>query len=569
MASSNGHRSVQCCRTGEFFTTYNKELPQLPHTPSITSTYNILLLGQTQAGKSTFLQAVRRYANPNCEVDFGSIGSGNSSHTTDVRTATVETNFPEYRLFDTSAPNRLNPMQYMHVPFQSQDGPVEKEVTFTDLFSGPTLPMHRRRLNREDYSLNPERHSYFHNSNVRIFDTPGLNDTNGHDERNVTKILSALSGAGAVHLILIMIAGGPLTPELQSSLKTYSRIFSAMGGLLVFVHTNMRFDDQHPNNPRLTAFINERRSSLRDIMGRDIPHFFIDCDLDEDRPAHLYCRQRIIRHLLLIARMNEPVPLSNMQLYKTQKMIEVDELIAKEYRAKQAAVEKEMSQADKRVREIDIRVNITRYNIREVEEIIRNYNTENLELIHEDRFDEDWRLFSFRQEAELTAANLEYTIDVVHVDEFGIETKGTEGGVGHRNWSVRLIRQSFKYGTYHVKLYIKRCNKYAQEIKNWKRTLESQRTVLESELQERNSLVSTDGGESGVRTQRQQLMEKHNQCLDMIARASRSTLHLDLFKALGEAGVYEGRLVDCMQKATEFYSNYVPGEGEEVSLMAI
>ncbi|KAI7831813.1 hypothetical protein BC939DRAFT_472902 [Gamsiella multidivaricata] len=35
-----------------------------------TPTYNVLLLGQTQVGKSTFVQAVRKYADPNCKIDF-------------------------------------------------------------------------------------------------------------------------------------------------------------------------------------------------------------------------------------------------------------------------------------------------------------------------------------------------------------------------------------------------------------------------------------------------------------------------------------------------------------------
>ncbi|KAF8902330.1 hypothetical protein BGZ58_006727, partial [Dissophora ornata] len=110
----------------------NNKSPEMQQ-PSVANnipTYNILLLGQTQSGKSTFLQAIRKYADPNCQIDEETIGDGNSSHTKEVLSQLVETNFPEYRLYGKGIYHQLDPRNYMDMP--SQQEPVEKEVNFSE-----------------------------------------------------------------------------------------------------------------------------------------------------------------------------------------------------------------------------------------------------------------------------------------------------------------------------------------------------------------------------------------------------------------------------------------------------
>ncbi|KAG0240871.1 hypothetical protein BGX31_001580, partial [Mortierella sp. GBA43] len=61
---------------------------------------NILLLGPTQSGKSTFLEHVRQYANPSHKIDETYIGYGNKSHTKEPRVEIIETTLPEYKLYE-------------------------------------------------------------------------------------------------------------------------------------------------------------------------------------------------------------------------------------------------------------------------------------------------------------------------------------------------------------------------------------------------------------------------------------------------------------------------------------
>ncbi|KAG0205924.1 hypothetical protein BGX31_002866, partial [Mortierella sp. GBA43] len=80
--------------------------PLKPHPTSSVTTQaaikvcNILLLGPTQSGKSTFLEYVRQYADPSHKIDETYIGYGNNSHTTEPRVGIIETTLPEYKLYE-------------------------------------------------------------------------------------------------------------------------------------------------------------------------------------------------------------------------------------------------------------------------------------------------------------------------------------------------------------------------------------------------------------------------------------------------------------------------------------
>jgi len=50
------------------------------HRPE-SAKYSVLLLGKTQAGKSTFVQFVKNYMDPQHDIDWRKIGSGIKSMT--------------------------------------------------------------------------------------------------------------------------------------------------------------------------------------------------------------------------------------------------------------------------------------------------------------------------------------------------------------------------------------------------------------------------------------------------------------------------------------------------------
>ncbi|KAF8957026.1 hypothetical protein BGZ46_002275 [Entomortierella lignicola] len=539
-----------------------------PDSINFNPTFNIVLLGQTQSGKSTFIQSVRSYADPSCEIDHETIGNGNSSCTTDVRVHTIETNFPLYRLFRTGGHHRPNHIQHVPNPFQNHDREEEQEVDMAEFIGNCTPSQFQKKVNQtQGLELYKDDHSGFSKHTIRIFDTPGLDDTNSHDERNVANILAALFDAGAVHLVLIMISRtAPMTPSLRTALTNYSNIFSPFGGLMALVHTKVPVKVQYTHDAKFEDFIDERSRDLMQIMGRKIPHYLLDCDLEEDRPALLYFTRYIIRSLLVLARFNVPAPLNRIQLHKTRWMMDIDGVIISEFKKKLENIQEKNIQLDNRIFDLDLKITDARYRIREFDEYVSNHDTEDLELVYEERFEQNWELFGFRQETVLESPKLDYTIDEVRLDMSGIEVKQSQGGKGCNYWSMKLIRQFFHLGTFHVKLYVKRCNINRQEI--LRQTVQREACIgeLRNLRTQRYRLDCSDTVENIAMVERQRLKNEQSECLNMITRAERKTLHLNLFKAITDAQVYEGRIQDCVEKVKGFYSRYVPKPGEEASM---
>ncbi|KAF9961509.1 hypothetical protein BGZ72_003347 [Mortierella alpina] len=530
-------------------------------------TFNILLLGQTQSGKTTFLEGIRKYVDPLCEIDTTAIGNGHSSKTQDVYSKTVETDLAEYRLLDMGTQCVLNPMQYVF--FQSQDNTAGREIDIAELLGGD-VHHYRRLINRmDDLKVNQKSTSDEGRCRLNVLDTPGLDDTNGHDVINVAKIVDALSSAQSVHLVLIMIAAtSPLTPELKNTLQTYANIFSEMKGLMAFVHTKCDYRFQHSSDQQHREFKRVRTLDLEVAMGRRIPSFFIDSNLQEYMPACTFLRQRSIRSILQLARFNIPVPLRRMQLCKTKKMADVDQTILDQYQAKLETILKQASRTDQAITAKDSEITAVQYAIRELEENLNTIDTDNLELVYEERFEESWDILAQREEMEFASPTLDYAIDHVEVLEHAIDVREQMGGVGCRSWRVRFIRNFCRDGLYHVKLYVTRRNLNAREITVKQCELRRYKSDLAGLAEEQRKLL--DGGDpnagGGTLASRKQLNEELSQCMDMISRASRHTLHLNLFKALAEAGVYEGDFSECVKKAAAFYMQYVPGVGDEVPL---
>ncbi|KAF9199430.1 hypothetical protein BGZ59_003981, partial [Podila verticillata] len=62
--------------------------------------YNILVLGETQSGKSTLIQYMRMYADPEVVIDTTVLGTGTLSHTMDIQPTSITTGLPEFYITD-------------------------------------------------------------------------------------------------------------------------------------------------------------------------------------------------------------------------------------------------------------------------------------------------------------------------------------------------------------------------------------------------------------------------------------------------------------------------------------
>ncbi|KAF8908066.1 hypothetical protein BGZ58_006123, partial [Dissophora ornata] len=186
--------------------------------------------------------------------------------------------------------------------------------------------------------------------------------------------------------------------------------------------------------------------------------------------------------------------------------------------------------------------------------------------MNEKRYEEGWGLFSSRKEEELRCSDLPYNIDHMQVHSQGVEIMHESGGKGNNNWYIKIKRGWFQHGVYHAKLYVQQRNKMGQQIKDKRTGLETWRKTQDNLVGERQALDSQVPPESGTRNLRLELKEKQGKCLDMIMRASRETLYLNLFNCLVRHQAYEGSLTECMDKVVDFYSKFTPAADEEVAL---
>ncbi|KAF9318595.1 hypothetical protein BG003_010939, partial [Podila horticola] len=58
--------------------------------------FNVLVIGETQSGKSTLIQCMKKYADSTATIDTTALGTGFLSHTMDVKTETIVTDLPEH-----------------------------------------------------------------------------------------------------------------------------------------------------------------------------------------------------------------------------------------------------------------------------------------------------------------------------------------------------------------------------------------------------------------------------------------------------------------------------------------
>ncbi|KAF9278116.1 hypothetical protein BGZ74_003171, partial [Mortierella antarctica] len=273
-------------------------------------TYNVLVLGETQSGKSTLIEHIRRYADPEVVFNTGAIGTGFLSHTQKVTIETVTTNLPGYQVVDKKNKNaKVNYGEYMKKYKDEYDYEdalnVRKGLEST---RGPARLQETVKFN--------------------LIDTPGLNATGGDDEKHVQGIFGGLIEAKTIHLLIITISSGPFTQGLQDAIKCYVDMFPDFNGIIAFVHTHFDYKDFHHARKQASKAIELRTERLHDIMGRTtFPHFKIDCDIYNKKPIRDCITQNTIQKILELATFNQPVNMLHTVVNKTRKMRDIDNVL--------------------------------------------------------------------------------------------------------------------------------------------------------------------------------------------------------------------------------------------------
>lgn len=507
--------------------------------------FNILVLGETQSGKSTLLEALKLYADPTYEINSSRIGSGNVSLTTEVRQESIYTRLPEYLVKKVDRSHR------------SEVQSKVKNPVYYDVFIKEDKDIYEDELNvRRGYQPPVQGDSWSSDElKFNIIDTPGLNDTKDQDVDHVFKIISELGGQ-SLDLVLVTVSRGAFTQGLQQVLRSYMDLFPQLGDIMAFVHTRVDYLELHPDMTNFQSYMNEKVATLSAIMGRpSFPHFLIDCDFETTKPVRKCITNNTLRRILRLAVENKPVViLHSKTLNKTPKMKEIDRIIKNQVQAVIQAIEKtlEFNDKDEGVLLQGVYIRATEINelqakISILQDLQTSYQTDELVLLYEERLNDIQRPWDMGVYYETRYAG-EHTIDdaVVWCENFAFY--GLVGKQLSGSWQGTFEKKTQdRNGYFHVKLYAKKSSRFKAEIDVIATEIADLEVQLQRKLEER--ALQPKEALSKI----QSFVDAHNRHMEVIRLASADTLHHDLFVALVMARAFAGPTNESSERVAAVY----------------
>ncbi|KAF9414633.1 hypothetical protein BGZ94_000330 [Podila epigama] len=507
--------------------------------------YNVLVLGETQSGKSTLVEFMKKYADPSVAINTKLIGTGFLSHTEKPSTYKIHTNLPEYHVAD-STPKAKEP-RVNYGEFLSLEDPYDFEDE----------------LNRRRNLTLVKGESSYPEMTFNIIDTPGLNATEGDDEQHVQKIFNALIDAKTIHLLIITISSGPFTQGLQDAIKCYVDMFPDFNGIIAFVHTHFNYNNLHPVRAQGSQAIEIRMDSLHKIMGRNtFAHFKIDCDVYNKKPIRDCITQNTLQRILELATFNRPVDMKHTVVNKTRKMRDIDNLLRDKFEATSRTIEQTLRFKDKEegdllseifmlettIHKQDARIDVLK------EYLIRHDVTRH-EILFEQRRDLDYEaegkgqklLISFPPNGE----GQPHIIEDKKMIRHGVNITEESGGRGSTFWWAEFERISPQNCVLHVKLYTAKRNKHLEEIAARKAEL--------ANLEEKRRISQVRRDEHAIqhrdkKEQIRDIVDNHADGIQILKYVTNEVISPDVFAALMNAKAYMGNTALCARQVQAVYT---------------
>ncbi|KAG0010043.1 hypothetical protein BGZ81_003022 [Podila clonocystis] len=507
--------------------------------------YNVLLLGETQSGKSTLIEFLSAYADPNYTINEENVGDSIFSKTDKVRTTTIHTDLPPYLVTDK-----------------------EGERVDYDLFLDQDQEDYEDELNERKKYLLERGEATAATATFNLFDTPGLNDTSKFDEKNLAIIFKALEGVKSIHLVVITVSNNPFTEGLQNALSAYINFFPEFNGSIVFVHTKIDYGKLHEQERQFVNTFNEKKVILHKLAGRDsVPHLLIDNDIGSTRTIRNCITQNTLRELLGMAKLNEPVPLQVMVMNKTEKMRTVDMILRGKFEDNIAVREKTLGYKNLAQKAVLATIGDLKAKIAKYEQLLLNIkrdrsfrDRDEMCLLHEDEYKPKFQWFKraepknqmYYPEKHLVDVPgfIHHVIDRVRIEKEKVELESEEGGKGHKVWGVKFRRKTFRDGKLRVKIYIEMRKKYVTELEE----LNTQDKAIRGHLLNcRHDLKTCEQDAEEDMRAIEGLMVELKLDLYLHARVSMTQLESKVFHALVEANVYVHQDSESAKNLETFY----------------
>ncbi|MCJ1286456.1 hypothetical protein MMC26_005801 [Xylographa opegraphella] len=276
-----------------------------PYSPqNETSEINVLIVGETQHGKSTLVQAISSYAGAGYE-DI-EIGDNGQSCTKEVGRYSITTTIDQYQLVDHNGHPVLEQSWKQLYKLKARDARVEKVVE-------------------------PRRRSPI---TFNFFDTPGLGDSAGRDMEIMVDILGQLATLKYVSaMIYVRAADKPFSTSFAKFFDYLRRSMPSLCNGLIILHSKYTTAQLNEALDRGEEDPEEnRRQTFAKKTGLDLTHFFLDNVPSERSPFAQLRTLNETSNLLSHIGSQVPLEVTNLRLLKTERIQRFQSFVASDLR---------------------------------------------------------------------------------------------------------------------------------------------------------------------------------------------------------------------------------------------
>ncbi|KAF9092728.1 hypothetical protein BGX27_001730 [Mortierella sp. AM989] len=491
---------------------------------------SIVVLGATLSGKTTFIETTKQYADQSYQIDDNFIGHGNNPHTRDIRNEQFQTSLPKYHVVEP-----LETPTIIH--------PCELIDQFNDVCDYEDF-IKKKYLSVLSTEQEPETVSF------TLVDTPGVTGVSrlGRQiEPNlgpVISIFNAVTSRNKVSLLLVTVPPGPFTAEFRQAIQCCTDMFSELNSVIAFLHTKIHYKDLHPRNSKSSLKLRSRRAELQNIIKRStFLEFHIDCDTTNSTQAIRACiTYNIIKEILQAAAFNEPVTMTQAAVNKTPQMKQIDRLFLETYKA------------------------MLKENYRTLRIIYDEFETVLSQLfnVQTDIVKTEGEQFTGGSEpVNLIFPDQEHVIAQVDILANGIDIISTSGGKDYKYWNINFRTRCPQSGSFHVRIYCKKSEKYSEEIEKINIDIQS---LEEDIINLQKSMTCQKESAAKLLGRIQEQIERRELHLRLIDWLTRDALPKEIFQALADHEAYMGATAKMRQKLEKVYIDFIYPKSSESSM---
>ncbi|KAF3176085.1 hypothetical protein TWF225_008783 [Orbilia oligospora] len=509
---------------------------------------NVLIVGETQQGKSTLVKHIHTYAGlPDPDIK---IGSGNVSCTRFSQYYELDINLRSYHLEDTSG-NKIE---------ISKDN-YRKLCTYDNEDAKVALTA-------------PESGISYRTIRFNILDTPGLDDSDGKDMDIMAGILAKAGELSHIHAIVYVRNSSTNFGESFKSFFGYlQRSMPSLARGLVIVHssfTPMRVNS-HIRQGKDWSEI--RREGFKAATNLELAHFFMDNEPDTNSPLSMVLSLNETCALLSHIKEQPVHPASSFKLLKTPRMQQMDGFVINAVAEVRRVIKNKLEESSKSLTSNELKA------LEDQSELARL--TRKIQLINDDikgyEYGPDIVLgsvsvteeFSFlgnlilKQEFNLPGKTMNFNAD----ERIGYVQKSATGG---SNWAQETIQGSrwsgfitaglFRSIRGSATFYVKSEAKYRAQI----RSLKEEKNETEEKFKRLDALkTSVSSVQKGI----QQLNLLLGQSDELTVAVKRDIMDMKLYPDLRqlysttEPRLSRGEIAAFIQvynpEIAEFYERYI------------